>query len=130
MSSGVRIAMSAQLDNIDLACHDVDKYLTELRLLDLSFDIQLGIREALANAIKHGAQNDPTKQVIFQINKQEKRLVIMVKDDGRGFVPSTSNAHEENHLLCCGRGLTIMHHYFDKVTFNEQGNELELVKEL
>jgi serine/threonine-protein kinase RsbW len=130
MAAGVRIAMSAQLDNIDQVCHHVAIYLSEQQLSGLAFDIQLGIREALANAIKHGAQNDPTKQVIFQINKQEKELVIMVKDDGRGFVPSTSNAHEENHLLCCGRGLTIMHHYFDKVTFNEQGNELELVKEL
>nr|MBF0222300.1 ATP-binding protein [Desulfobulbaceae bacterium] len=128
MNSGVHIAMSAQLDNIDRTCHDVDICLRELQLPDLSFDIQLGVREALTNAVKHGSQNDPSKQIIFQINKQENKVVIMVKDEGCGFVPFGTKPPKEGPLLCCGRGLNIMHHYFDKVTFNERGNEVVLVK--
>ena len=127
----IHISMSAQLENIDKVCQDVEECLVDLQLDDLSFGIQLVIREALANAVKHGSQGDPTKHVDFILHKQKKRLVIKVEDEGRGFTdspPDTTN--DDNILLCCGRGLKIMNQYFDKVTYNKQGNKLELIKKI
>jgi len=128
MATGFSISMSAQLDNIDLACRDVDEYLRSLQLQEFSFDIQLGIREALANAVKHGSQYDQSKQIVFQLYTQNNRLVVTVKDEGRGLVNYGSKVHDGPILSCCGRGITIMHQYFDEVTYNKQGNEVKLIK--
>ncbi len=122
--------MSAHLENIDLVCNDVGKYFKDLHFNGLSFDVQLGIREALVNAVEHGSQNDPSKQIIFQISKQGKQLVIIVKDEGSGFVYSNSKKHAEGTLSCFGRGNKIMRQCFDNVTYNELGNEVELVKKV
>ncbi len=130
LKTGSVILMSAQFENIDLACNDVDKCLIRLQLQKLSFGIQLVIREALANAIKHGSQNDESKQVILQISKLHDQLIFKIKDEGSGFDQSCLAEDLSEELSCCGRGIIIMRQYFDKVTFNKQGNEVELIKKI
>src|SRR5262245_62245611 len=50
------------------------------------FEIELALREALANAIEHGSGNDPSKQVECCVAcVQERGMIIVVRDPGAGF---------------------------------------------
>src|SRR5208282_6912373 len=52
------------------------------------FEVALAVQEALANAVKHGCDNDPTKQIRCRLKKDPQgRIVIIVTDPGPGFKP-------------------------------------------
>ena len=98
---------------------------------DAVFAIQLALEEALCNAVKHGNQCDESKSVTVRYAINEEQAVIIVRDEGPGF------AHEsvpdptapDRISLPNGRGIMLMRDYVDEVTFNERGNEVQLVKE-
>lgn len=128
--SALRIELGADFRHIDRVCADILMFLKEQGVEGISFDVSLIVREALCNAIMHGADNDPSRRVLLRLALKNGELHIRVTDDGPGFdwrklhwnlPPSRSEA---------GRGLCIVKSYSDRVTFNEQGNEIEMVKRL
>ncbi len=53
------------------------------------FEIELSVREALANAILHGCNNDPTQKIQCIVTCDESaELLIVVRDPGKGFEPA------------------------------------------
>ena len=53
------------------------------------FEVETGLREALANAVVHGCKNDPGKEIQFCVAADENRgMLIVVRDPGGGFDPS------------------------------------------
>jgi len=93
------------------------------------------VREAVNNAIKHGNQMDPNNKVALHMTLEEDRLLVRVKDEGKGFdirsVPSPLD--EENILKDGGRGIFFMRKFMDSVEFNqlsEEGMEVILTKYL
>jgi serine/threonine-protein kinase RsbW len=56
--------------------------------------IDVAVREAVANAIKHGNREDPAKQVVVDLTLEDDTVVIRVEDEGIGFDP----AHLEDPL--------------------------------
>jgi serine/threonine-protein kinase RsbW len=49
-------------------------------------DVEIALREALANAVIHGNQEDPRKQVHVSCRcEAEEEVSIVVKDEGQGF---------------------------------------------
>ncbi len=122
------ITMAADPANIDLACSEARKLLQVQGLEKESFAVMLGMREALSNAIYHGCKSDPVKQVVFYLGISENELTLRVEDSGPGFnwadfsfdPPSTESPH--------GRGLSIMKNYFQKVSYNEAGNQVVMQK--
>jgi len=52
------------------------------------FDIELALREALANAVLHGCKSDPGKRVECTVACEEGGgILIIVRDPGTGFDP-------------------------------------------
>lgn len=95
--------------------------------------IELALREALANAILHGNQNDPAKKVIvagFCECEKEGGLLLVVCDEGSGFdpvqVPNPTTA--ESIYSGHGRGIFLMRHLMDEVHYRNDGCEVELRK--
>jgi serine/threonine-protein kinase RsbW len=91
--------------------------------------IETALREALANAIKHGCSADPSKFVQCSVAFEEDRSVlIVVKDPGPGFKPRqlpdpTEGEHlYENH----GRGIYLINHLMDEVHFKRGGAEIHM----
>jgi serine/threonine-protein kinase RsbW len=92
-------------------------------------EIETALREALANAIKHGCSADPSKfvqcSVVFENNRS---VLIVVRDPGPGFnsknLPDpTEGAHlYENH----GRGIFLINHLMDEVQFKRGGAEIHM----
>jgi serine/threonine-protein kinase RsbW len=86
---------------------------------DAIFGIDMAVREALANAVKHGNKLDPNKNVEITLISLEAALEIVIRDFGEGFeveeVPDPTNP--ENLLKASGRGILFMHNFVDKVVW-------------
>ena len=53
------------------------------------FEIEMALREALANAILHGCKGDPGKKVECSVTgDQDQGILIVVRDPGNGFDPA------------------------------------------
>ncbi len=92
-------------------------------------EIETALREALANAIKHGCLGDPTKfvqcSVVFE---DDHSVLIVVSDPGPGFnakgLPDPTEGEHlyENH----GRGIYLINHLMDEVRFKRGGAEIHM----
>ncbi len=115
----------------------VDRFAeTHLKKLKLSRsdrdDIAIALSEAVNNAIVHGNRMDPDKKVIIRLYICSRYLRISVTDEGDGFTPSDipDPRADENLLKASGRGLLIMRHLMDRVTFKpgKKGLQINLDK--
>jgi len=95
------------------------------------FEIETALREALANAILHGCQNDPAKKVQCCVSCDEERgLLIVVRDPGTGFNPVAvpDPLHGENVYSNHGRGIFLINQLMDEVRFERNGTEIHMRK--
>ena len=93
--------------------------------------IELALQEALANAVIHGAKEDPTKTVECLVSSDEERgVLIVVRDPGMGFLPEAipSCTVGENVYSNHGRGIFLINQLMDKVEFRKNGTEIRMVK--
>lgn len=95
------------------------------------YAIELALREALANAIVHGCNNDPGKKVECCVACTESSdVVIVVRDPGEGFLPSTvpNPLATENLQSTHGRGIYLINQLMDEVSFERNGAEIRMRK--
>jgi serine/threonine-protein kinase RsbW len=109
----------------------VDAVMTAVRqrAATKELEIETALREALANAIKHGCSSDPTKfvqcSVVFE---DDSSVLIVVRDPGPGFdakqLPDPTEGEHlyENH----GRGIYLISHLMDEVRFRRGGAEIHM----
>jgi len=81
--------------------------------------VDIAVREAVANAIKHGNRQDPTKKVRVDADLEGADLVIRVEDEGVGFDPSELDdpLAPENLLKPNGRGIFYMRSFMDEIQY-------------
>lgn len=92
-------------------------------------EIEIAVREALANAIKHGCGNDRTKSVQCCVAVEDDgELLIVVRDPGPGFDPSKlANPLAEAGLMKeSGRGVFFINQFMDDVRYEDGGRELRM----
>ncbi len=96
---------------------------------DLAYNIVLLTAEAVTNAIEHGNRFDSTKQVHFRMEAVDRRIEVVVEDEGEGFNPETSADPLacENLLQEGGRGLLFMQSMADEVLFENDGRKVRLI---
>ena len=84
---------------------------------DEAYPIDMAVREAVANAVKHGNNLDETKQVEIALSSSDTDFEITVRDFGTGFaveeIPDPTNP--ENLLKAFGRGILFMRTFMDEV---------------
>ena len=96
-------------------------------------DLEVALREALANAVLHGSKHDTRKKVHVSCRiRPTKEVSLVVRDEGDGFDPanipdatSVDNANSET-----GRGIHLMKLFMDAVSFAHGGCEVRLQKGL
>ena len=95
-----------------------------------NFAIKLSIEEAFANAIKHGNRYDERKTLAISWEYSGDKLIITIKDDGKGFKPSAvpDPTIAENRERPYGRGLMLINAYMDEVSHNDRGNSITMIK--
>jgi len=110
----------------------VVNFAREMRCVEgKEFEIQLALREALANAVVHGCKNDPNKIVQFCIACDEERgMIIVVRDPGPGFDPASipSPVVGQNLYSEHGRGIYLINQLMDEVSYERGGTELRMRK--
>ena len=90
----------------------------------------IALDEAFVNAIKHGNQFDPEKNVRISVDVSPKEAKFTFEDEGAGFdvskIPDPRDP--ENLFKTSGRGVLIIHNVMDDVQYNERGNSITMVK--
>ena len=95
------------------------------------FEIRLAVSEALNNAVEHGCGNDPAKRVEVAVEcDPERGMLIVVRDPGPGFDPSSipSPVEGERIFLGGGRGIFLINQLMDHVKYERGGTEIRMVK--
>ncbi|MBI9098276.1 MAG: ATP-binding protein [Spirochaetaceae bacterium] len=120
----------------------------------------IGIREIIINAIEHGnlcitfaektksqaegrfmellmdRQKEPMycdKKVKIEASISPEKVIYRICDEGPGFDHKTflkSTRHQVNETLSHGRGISMAMQLFDKVYYNEKGNQVTLIKKI
>lgn len=115
--------------NIVTTC--IDNICTELSVKEEYYgNILIAVTEAVNNAMHHGNKNDETKSIYLSCEQLPTgSLAFHVKDEGNGFdydgLPDPTlpeNLEKEN-----GRGVFLMKHLADEITFSEKGKMVELI---
>ena len=94
-------------------------------------DIELALREALANAIVHGNRQNPKQKVVVRCYCQPDRgMLLAVEDEGAGFDPRKvpDPTHAERLYETHGRGLFLIRQVVDRVRISRSGRRLTMVK--
>lgn len=106
--------------------------LMESRRYD-SFDIHhvtLAMEESLTNALRHGNQLDPTKEVRVEFSVRDEDVWIEIEDQGDGFrtddVPDPTLP--ENLTRANGRGVYLIRTMMSSVEYNDRGNRVTMRK--
>lgn len=94
------------------------------------FSLRVGLEEALSNAIRHGNNNDPSKNINVRFTVNNQRIEIYIADEGNGFDPLDlpDPTRQENLEIPSGRGVMLMRVYMNLVEYNQIGNAVHMVK--
>ena len=97
---------------------------------DEVFAIRLAVEEALLNAVIHGNQLNPAKEVHVMFTIEANDFGIRIQDEGTGFNPDSVSdpTYKSNADQLRGRGLLLMHHSMDAVRFNAKANVVTLTR--
>jgi serine/threonine-protein kinase RsbW len=94
-------------------------------------EMEIALREALANAVIHGNQSVPDKSVLVRCYCDPGvGLLIAIRDQGPGFVPEAvpDPRSAERVELTHGRGIFLMRELMDHVEHRKGGREVVLYK--
>lgn len=105
----------------------VELLLEPVSCLQLQARLQLGLQEALVNAVRHGNGGDPAKCLRIRRIETPRWLIWQVQDEGPGMPAEARQARLPDRLDALGgRGLFLIHHCFDDVRWSARGNRLQL----
>ena len=128
----LRVTLSAKRDTVDPVVQEVMAIVRRMKDVDgKEDDIELALQEALANAVIHGAKEDPKKVVECLVSSDEERgILIVVRDPGTGFNPQAipGCTVAENLYSDHGRGIFLINQLMDQVEFRKNGTEIRMVK--
>jgi serine/threonine-protein kinase RsbW len=126
----VDMTLPGDVNAISPVVQKVMAIVTEMGCADgKEFEIELSLREALANAIEHGSGNDPSKQVQCCVAcDQERGMLIVVRDPGPGFDPASipNPVLGQNLFSKGGRGIYLINQLMDEVRFEKGGTEIHM----
>lgn len=119
----------SEIGNLRLVEKAIDELSLELDLSDEIYgNVLVATMEATNNAIIHGNNSDPKKNVSIKIVAEEKELKVQIADQGIGFdyqsVPDPTSP--ENLEKINGRGIFLMERLSDEILYLEDGRIVEL----
>ena len=102
---------------------------------DEEYWLVTALREAVANAVRHGNQQDPGRLVRVAYTFANSTVTMRVEDEGEGFDPADipDPTDPENLLRPSGRGIFYMRQFMNRVDFDSTasgGTAVVMVKDL
>jgi serine/threonine-protein kinase RsbW len=93
--------------------------------------VELALAEALSNVVRHAYRGDPTQEIELEIESDETRLIVIVRDWGPPFDPTQLAPADFEMPGPGGYGLRLIEELMDEVerdTSSGDGTTLRLVK--
>lgn len=132
LSLRVSVTLAADRKSVDPVVQQVMDAVREMKCVNGKEDaVELALQEALANAVVHGAKEDPSKIVECVVACDEQRgILIIVRDPGEGFDPQgiPTCTIGENLYSNHGRGIFLINQLMDEVQFHRNGTEIHMLK--
>jgi serine/threonine-protein kinase RsbW len=97
---------------------------------DQETDLEIVLREALANAVIHGNGESKHKEIFVRCYGADSKTLILIRDQGSGFEPTeVPDPRDQDRVqLDHGRGLFLMRALMDRVEYRRDGREVLLFK--
>lgn len=127
--NSLKIQIPSIIENIRIVESFIDNIKDKYKLDDDIYgNIMIAVTESVNNAIRHGNQSDPRKNVVLSCEFEENKVVFCIEDSGEGFdinhLPDPTSPERIEEIG--GRGIFLMKHLADEVTFKENGRIVEL----
>jgi serine/threonine-protein kinase RsbW len=124
------IRLTSKIENLREVERIIDDISAEIGFgTEVYGNILIACIEAVNNAISHGNKLDPGKDVEVNFKNEGNKLIVTTKDQGKGFdyenVPDPTAP--ENIENINGRGIFLMKHLSDGLTFREDGRVSEMI---
>ncbi|RLE04676.1 MAG: ATP-binding protein [Bacteroidetes bacterium] len=114
----------ADLGSLRLVEKAIDELSMELDMSDEVYgNVLVATMEATNNAIIHGNNSDPNKNVKIEMLMDRKELMVHIEDQGNGFDYATvpDPTAPENLEKINGRGIFLMERLSDEILYLENG---------
>ena len=125
-----QIQLPSTPDVIHMVEAVVDEIKTELGFKeDVYGNVMVAVTEAVNNSVTHGNQGDESRNIFIDFEmKNQFCLKIRVKDEGSGFDYNSlpDPTAPENIDKLGGRGVFLMTHLSDELTFLDEGRAVEM----
>ena len=112
------LSLPSRIESVEKAAVEAEMFAKQSGFAeDELHSIDMAVREAVANAVKHGNKLDETKKVEIAFKHSTHGFELVIRDFGEGFavdeVPDPTNP--ENLLKADGRGILFMRAFMDRV---------------
>jgi len=128
----LRQSLPSKVAAVSLFADQLMRFILKFRSADGSeIDIEMALREALANAVIHGNGENSYKRVYVDCRcYMDGEVSITVRDEGQGFNSEevANPTAPENLLFTHGRGIYLMKRLMDEVTFEDGGSVVRMRK--
>ena len=126
MKSSKNWAVFIHPSNLKLSSF-IETLLEPVICIETAKKIELGLHEALVNAVVHGNLSNPNKVIRVRRILTPNWFVWQIQDEGKGIVRnkriSTLPREIDDNR---GRGIYLIHKCFDDVRWSRKGNRLQL----
>lgn len=112
------IELPSRIESVEEAAMMADEFAKSCGFGDeITFAVDLAVRESVANAVKHGNKFDESKTVQMTLADLPEGFEITVRDRGAGFSLDdiADPTDPENLLKTNGRGILFMRSFMDEV---------------
>ena len=130
------LVLASRFENIEVAERVLVDLCQRARCSeDEEYWLVTALREAVANAVRHGNKQDPDAVVRVAYEIEDSTITIRVEDEGAGFDPADipDPTDPENLLRPNGRGIFYMQQFMNRVEFTprpEGGMAVVMVRDL
>ncbi|MFD2036410.1 ATP-binding protein [Belliella marina] len=125
----IKISIPSLIENIKIVESFIDNAREKFHIDDDIYgNIMISVTECVSNAILHGNKGDVSKTVDLELHFDEEEIKFIVKDQGEGFnyEELKDPTAPENLEKAGGRGIFIMKHLSDDVSFEDEGRTATL----
>jgi len=122
----IKISIPSLIDNIKIIESFIDNAKERFHINDDIYgNIMISVTECISNAIIHGNGSNPKKLVKLELRFLEDQIKFIIEDEGKGFEPNELQdpTSPENISNYGGRGVFIMKHLSDEVSFEDNGRK-------
>ena len=127
--NSIQIQIPSLSENIRIVESFIDNAKEKFSLNDDIYgNIMIAVTESVNNAIVHGNRKDSSKNVTLQLKVDDNILNFTITDEGEGvnFNQLPDPTSPENLDKPGGRGIFLMKHLCDEVSFQDEGRAVIL----